>query len=390
MQEITILARYEANPDMKRIKDGVELYSRKNSEEYLFGTLKKVIRIHTQERKFIALELLAGKSSSAILESSDVDSEILLEMIQELETHQLINSTHNSLKVSPRFISKIDTRVSRNVKNFADASLLQLQRRSVPELHQTNWIDGVKDSGVEVLSARQNYLIELSGRNRVATILYSLLLLSGLTQTRFTSNSRGPALTIGDLDMGVATLRPSEFGKAFTEHCQTLRKDLSLFPLERDHNYEDIHGQDSVDESSSADLRVHCGDVEPEKLSLWMSTHQNFLHIPSPRADTAQIGPLVIPGNSPCIRCATLFFNDHNGIEETLEISGHNLRDYPQIAAHFVASMAAAQIVGYIDGLTTGVQKAELVGNVITIDYQFLSHPQTIAIPRHPLCGCAF
>ncbi|MSW18160.1 MAG: hypothetical protein F2851_04300 [Actinobacteria bacterium] len=52
--------------------------------------------------------------------------------------------------------------------------------------------------------------------------------------------------------------------------------------------------------------------------------------------------------------------------------------------------MAAAHIVGYIDGLTTGVQKAELVGNVITIDYQFLNHPQTIAIPRHPLCGCAF
>ena len=386
MPEITILARYEAKPKMKRIKDGVELYSRKNSHEYLFGTQKRVIRIRTQEQKFIALELMSGKSGSAILETSEIDSGIVHEMMQELESHELIDSTHSSLKVSPRFVSKIDTRVTKNVKNFADASFLQLQRRSAPELHQTNWIDGVTDSGVEILSARQNYLVELSGRNRVATILYSLLLLSGVTQTRFTAHSRGPAVTIGDLDMGVGSLRPSEFGKVFNNHCETLRKDLSLFPLERDHNYD----QDSANEIHSADLHVHCGDLEPETLSLWMSTHQNFLHIPSPRADTAQIGPLVIPGNTPCVRCATLFFNDHNGIDETLEISQSNQRDYPQIAAHFIASMAASQILSYIDGLTTGVQKAELVGNVITIDYQFLTRPQTIAIPRHPLCGCAF
>jgi hypothetical protein len=372
---------------MKRIKDGVELYSRKNSSEYLLGilksgTLEKFIRIHTQERKFIALQLLAGKSSSVILATADLDSQILWEMMQELEALQLIDTTQNSLKVSPRFVSKIDTRVSRNVKNFADASFLQLQRRSNPELHQTNWIDGVNDSGVEILSARQNYLVELSGRNRVTTILYSLLLLSGVTHTRFTPNSRGLALTIGDLDIGVGTLLPSEFGKDFNSHSEALRKDLSLFPLEREYDY--------LAQSLHVDLRVHCGDVEPEKLSLWMSTHQNFLYIPSPRADTAHIGPLVIPGNSPCVRCATLFFNDHNGIEETLEITHNNQREYPQIAAHYVAALAASQILSYIDGLTTGAQKAELVGNVITIDYQFLAHPQTIAIPRHPLCGCAF
>ena len=372
---------------MKRIKDGVELYARKNSHEYLFGThkfgvLKNVIRIHTQERKFIALELLAGKSVSAILASSDLDAHIVHEMIDELESCQLIDVSQGSLKVSPRYISKIDTRVEKNVKHFADASFLQLQKRSTPELHQTNWIDGVTDSGVEILSARQNYSVEISGRNRVATIVYSLLLLSGLTHTRFSHNSRGPAISVGDLDIGVGTLRPSEFGKTFNNHCETLRKDLSLFPLERDHDYSE--------QDERTDLKIHCGDFEPEKLSQWMSTHQNFLHIPSPRADTAQIGPLVIPGSSPCTRCSSLFFNDYNGIEETLEISGHNQRDYPQIAAHFVASMAAAQIVSFLDGLTTGIQKAELVGNVITIDYQFLSHPQTVAIARHPLCGCAF
>ena len=384
---------------MKRIKDGVELYARKNSSEYLLGVLKsgtlnKFIRVHTQERKFIALQLLAGKSSSVILGTADLGSQILQEplqeplketlqeMMQELEAHDLIDVTQGSLKVSPRFISKIDSRVSRNVKNFADASFLQLQRRSVPELHQTNWIEGVNDSGVEILSARQNYVVELSGRNRVTTILYSLLLMSGVTHTRFTSNSRGPVLTIGDIDIGVATMLPSEFGKAFNHHCETLRKDLSLFPLEREHDY--------LAQSIPVDLRVHCGDVEPEKLSLWMSTHQNFLHIPSPRADTAYIGPLVIPGKSPCVRCATLFFNDQNGIEETLEITHNNQREYPQIAGHYVAALAASQILSYIDGLTTGVQKAELVGNVTTIDYQSLTHPETIAIPRHPLCGCAF
>ena len=45
-----------------------------------------------------------------------------------------------------------------------------------------------------------------------------------------------------------------------------------------------------------------------------MASGQPFLHIPSPIADVAEIGPLVIPGKTPCIRCAHLSRQEPCGV----------------------------------------------------------------------------
>ena len=242
---------------------------------------------------------------------------------------------------------------------------------------QSRWISGVQDGGINSLTARQNHLIEISGQNRVATILYSLLLLSGFSQVRFAPESRNRRPQIGDGDIGVIGIGPSEIGKSFRNHCESLRKELSLFPLDRDHNY--------LDELSTPDLRVHCGDSDPEKLSHWMSTSQNFLLIPNPQGDIAEIGPLVIPGKSPCMRCLLLVARDQNRAQQHLDFAASSEVEYPHIAAYFVAAMAASFIANFFDS-----ESQELVGTVITVDYQSLSRPRSIVIPRHPLCGCAF
>ena len=57
----------------------------------------------------------------------------------------------------------------------------------------------------------------------------------------------------------------------------------------------------------------------------------------------------------------------------------------PVIAAYFVASLAASQILAYCEK-----QSSEITGKVISLDYQSLTHPQVATIARHPLCGCAF
>jgi hypothetical protein len=117
------------------------------------------------------------------------------------------------------------------------------------------------------------------------------LLASGLSQVRFTPASRGAYPLIGDIDMALSTFRQSDTGTPFKNHCEMIRRELALFPLDRHENY--------LDEASSPDLRIHCGDINPETLSLWMSSGEKFLMIPAPHADSALIGPLVIPGESP-------------------------------------------------------------------------------------------
>lgn len=372
---------------MRKIKAGTKLFEGNQRDEYLLGRPKQLIRISTSDEKALAFELISGKSEEEILHIDGVDTQALTRILNELEVAQLIDTEQNALKVSQRYISKVEERVEKSKKGFVDAALLQLQKRAIPELNQCTWIDGVRDGGIQTLTERQNPLIEISGQNRVAAILYSLLLLSGFSQSRCASGSRVRSPQIGDKDIGVATIGASDVGKNFLNHCESLRRELSLFPPERDHNY--------LDELSTPDLIIHCGEIDPEKLSHWMSTGQIFLLIPTPQADSAEIGPLVIPGKSPCLRCLALVSKEQSQIQQRFEIGQVFEAEYPQIAAHFIAAMAASFVANFFDLSSEDNSKAqnakqELVGTVVTVDYQFLSRPRSIVIPRHPLCGCAF
>jgi hypothetical protein len=373
---------------MRELKRGVAISQSRTPGEYFLGTYKRAIRITTPEEKVIALALASGSTEMQIMQSPDVQPAIAQSLLAELENEKLINHDVPALKVSQRFISKLDNRIKKNSRPGVDAGIQQLQRRCAPELMQINWIDGVVDGGVEMLSARQNYLCEISGDNRVATILYSLLLASGISQARFTPTSRSTSPLMGDLDMGVATVRQSDTGTTFKNHCETMRRELALFPLNREENY--------LDEASTPDLHIHCGDIDPETLSLWMSTGETFLIIPAPRADSAQIGPLVIPGLSPCLRCYQLTVKEQHGVLDHLDFTHDEEGEYPQVAAHFVAALAASYILKFCDATTAAnnpnvtVEFASLLGSAIIVDYQRLSQPQVVAIARHPLCGCAF
>lgn len=373
---------------MRELKRGVALSQSATPGQYFLGTLKRVIRISTPEEKVIALALARGKSEKEILQTPNVLSATVSTIFAQLEVAELVNHKQGVLRVSQRFVSKLDNRVKKNSRPAVDAGVQQLQRRCAPELNQTNWIAGVIDGGVEILSARQNYLCEISGNNRVATLLYSLLLASGFSQVRFTPTSRGRDPLIGDIDMALSTFRQSDTGTAFQSHCEMIRRELALFPLDRKENY--------LDEASTPDLRIHCGDINPETLSLWMSASEKFLIIPSPRADSALIGPLIIPGVSPCLRCYELSSSEQRGVVDLLDFTPDVAKEYPQIAAHFIAAMAASLIVQFCDATTlanqtdTAADFSALLGIAISIDYQLLAYPQVVAIPRHPLCGCAF
>jgi len=372
---------------MRRIKVGVKLFETNTPDQYLLGTPKHYIRIATPEQKALALEIAKGKSDDELSEEPGVDRQALEKIFSELEAATLVDSEAGALKVSERYISKVEDRVEKSKKGFVDAALLQLQSRAIPELTQSRWISGARDGGINSLSARQSHLIEISGQNRVASILYSLLLLSGFTQVRFAPESRNRKPQIGDGDIGVIDIGPSDIGKSFRKHCESLRKELSLFPLDREHNY--------LDQLSTPDLRVHCGDSDPEKLSQWMSTSQNFLLVPNPQGDIAEIGPLVIPGKSPCARCLRLVARDQNRAQQHLDFASSIEVEYPHIAAHFIASIVASLIASYFDGAgqdshSQDRHSQELVGTVITVDYQSLTHTKRVAIARHPLCGCAF
>ena len=106
----------------------------------------------------------------------------------------------------------------------------------------------------------------------------------------------------------------------------------------------------------------------------------------------------MIPGKTPCLRCAQLSEREQSGVTSQRTLCEESSVEYPQIAAHAIAAMAASQIVALCDERTVkGSESAnfsqlspEHFGKITVVDYQALAEPQVVAITRHPLCGCAF
>lgn len=357
---------------MQTLKRGIALFHTHMQGHYLLGSHKRAIRINSNAEKLELTRALAGEVPHA-------------EITERLTRASLIDSRTSTIKVSKRYTSD---RVRAQSKPSVDAGYQQMQERIAPELSQTTWVEGVDDSGVELLSARQRYIVELSGNSRVATLLFPILLASGVTSVRFTSAARGNFPLIRYLDLGASLFTQRDIGLNFRARCEALRHELALFPLDKDIDYSD--------ESSTADIKIHCGDIDPETLSLWMSSGQVFLPISTPVADRVVVGPLVIPGKSPCLRCHSLISAEQSGVTEIQILQSQGPDEIPVVASHSIAALVASATISYLDSLTLsqndsqGAPESELIGAAVNIDYQSLAHPQVVALSRHPLCGCAF
>ena len=371
--------RVEKSTQMRKLKAGLALFHSAHHDRFYCGTHKRAVRINTLEEKSLLHALSVG-GEEAWGDSALVD---------RLVAAGLIDESQGVITLSKRFTSKIAERAEKNKDRTHDGAYAHMQKRLAPELNQSTWVDGVVDTGASLVSARQGFTVEISGSSRVALLLYPLLLASGVTDVRFASNFRKKNPCVDDSDIGLARISQEDIGITLRTLCQSWRRDIALFPIDKDIDYEDT--------SEGADLKIHCGVFDPEILSLWMSTGQNFLHIAEPEGDRATIGPLVIPGKSPCIRCFHLSITDSSDILGVTYLRDDANREFPMIAAHHIASLAAWQVIQFLDWQTLGrgdlheeSGRAELVGSVIAVDYQLLSRPEVIALARHPLCGCAF
>ena len=373
---------------MRKFKAGVMLFHSAHEDRFYCGTHKRAIRINTPEEKSLVQALAAGSaevwSAAQIVgdEAEGYRSE-RQELLGKLDAAGLIDESSGVITLSKRFTSKNVQRAEKNKDRKLDGAYQQMQNRLAPELNQSTWLDGVGDGGVSVVSARQRYTVEISGSSRIALLLYPLLLASGVTHVRFAEDFRKKSPFVGDREIGISRISQEDIGAPIKAIYESWRRDLSLFPIDKEIDYEDT--------SEGADLTVHCGEMDPEILSQWMSTGQNFLHIAQPEADRATIGPLVIPGKSPCLRCYQLALGDNSDIVGATDLHPDSVREVPVIAAHYIASLAASQIIEFLDSREVKQRESsELVGNIYAVDYQLLSHPEVIAIARHPLCGCAF
>lgn len=362
-----------------RLKQGVQMSAPGLDEKssLVLISAHQAVAVHHPGARAIVAQLNGDKTALEISSELEAPIEIVEKVIEQLKFAQLLDLRTSKIKLHNRFQSPIAERAANTEDQSNDASYKQLQSRMAPELNQTTWINGVIDGGVELLSSRQSFGVEIHGDNRLATLIYLALLASGVTNTKFSLAARKDGFSIGDRDLGTGVLRINDFGLNFKSRIEELSREWSLFPTAS----KNVKGTISAP-IPERNLRVIVGDYSSEVIELLMRDRQEHLFVGQISGGSAYLGPLVYPGKSPCAYCLASGKNERLGVEGLLPMTGNKL-ELPVSMTYQLAGSAVQAILQLID---TG--ESDFTGAQMCFDYITPVRQEPVHIARHPRCRC--
>jgi len=362
-----------------RLKEGISIY--RTPVGLRCGTARSSFAI--PEKGYVrALEILSGFGSgdNDIPTTCGISADDFRELMWTLEEHEFLETSPSILSVTTRFQS-VAKHKRRDI--LPDAAFSQLQKRVAPELSHARLLPGVHDSGASIINARQNVRVEIYGSDRIATLLYGILLASGVTYTHFALGTRAHDPLIIDTDLSAGFIRSTDVGQSYKQRMEDLGKELSLFPIERLESAQELDG-----EPPERYIKIHIGAMDPQLLSQWMSASQEHLVITPPDGGKCVVGPLVQPGKTPCTRCRNISIEEIVGspsvtADKVLIGDRPENQEMPVFVAHFLAGLIASFILQRIDA-----SKSDLTGAYMEVDSLALSASSLIPVSRNPACGC--
>ena len=362
-----------------RLKTGVQISVpiAEIEKSLIIATAHRAITIHHPGARAIIAKFDGEHSAHQISDEVNAPIEVVENVIIELLDAQLVDINKSKVRLHNRFQSPIAQRAAHTEDQSNDASYRQLQQRMVSELSQTTWVNGVIDGGVELLSARQSFGVEIYGSNRVATLIYNGLLASGVTNTRFSITSRRTQSSIGDSDLGTGILRTTDYGLNYVARMEELAREWSLFPTPS----KNVKG--SIDALiPERNLRIVVGRYPAELIEQLMRDDMDHFFVGQIVGGAALCGPLVVPAKTPCKSCIEIGANERYGIDD-LEPINSEFDELPVSVGYQVAGVATQAVLQLID---TG--SSEFIGSQLTFDYLSPTPGAHTRFARHPKCPC--
>jgi hypothetical protein len=366
----------EAKP---RLKTGVQVSVpiAEMKKSLIIATAHRAITIHHPGARAIIAKFDGEHSAHQISDEVNAPIEVVENVIVELLDAQLVDINKSKIRLHNRFQSNIAQRAAHTEDQSNDASYRQLQQRMVSELSQTTWVKGVIDGGVELLSARQSFGVEIYGSNRVATLIYNGLLASGVTNTRFSITSRRAQTSIGDSDLGTGILRTTDYGLNYVARMEELAREWSLFPTPS----KNVKG--SIDAPiPERNLRIVVGQYPTELIDQLMRDDMDHFFVGQIVGGAALCGPLVVPAKTPCKSCIEIGVSERYGMED-LEPVNSDLDELPVSVGYQVAGVATQAVLQFID-----TESSEFIGSQLTFDYLSPTPGALTRFARHPKCPC--
>lgn len=144
----------------------------------------------------------------------------------------------------------------------------------------------------------------------------------------------------------------------------------------------------------NADVTLLCEASPPEVVTEFGTAEQRRPHLPiAVFGAHSLIGPLVVPGQSSCLRCAHLHHCDADTgwslRSAQLALLAPSLAVAPvdRLLAHAAATLAVSVVRSWADGTAAHPSEHGVLDTAYELRLPLLI-PHAVARPAHPLCGC--
>ena len=197
----------------------------------------------------------------------------------------------------------------------------------------------------ELIESRRNFSIIIFGRNRLAISLFSILQASGFNQIKIIDRSISPTAA------AMAQIAPDEVcGLAIRGSDVGVRKSLVIADLARNSQ---LFPPEEIKFPAIPDFIISTEAAPQETIQRWMSELIPHLAISKLIQNTVEVGPIVIPGKSPCLNCLSLWRSDqfphHREFELIAALNGAHEKslEIPSAQVALLAGLIAIHLIEY-------------------------------------------
>ncbi len=261
----------------------------------------------------------------------------------------------------------------------ASTSLSHLRRQRLLNEHQVlAAAHGSHDAADEILARRSGSVVGIRGSDRVAALTAVGLACAGIGTVALL----GPDHPVAICEMTPAGPFEPEIGWV-EQLSEAVRRQGSHASLGRNQIL------DLVVISHAADVQIPWTDPELAHDLL----AEDIAHYPvAVSGAMGRVGPLIIPGITPCLECLNLRETDRDrawpALIDQIRLRHHRSRAQDATVAGLCAAVAVGEILEYLD------QGAELWAARESHSYmEFRASdpaPAVVPVAPHPLCGCGW
>jgi hypothetical protein len=357
------------------------------------------------ELKFeIAFELLCSFDGSRTLgsiisaiETGAKSTDLTSEVLRVLSNERLIE-----FRTSP--VPKLSPKKELLAANFVNSTN---RMRAEENLYSWHPDVGIEKDTEALIGLRRNFSIIIYGRNRLALSLFAVLQASGFALIKLTdrvgSAGHDSAVHIEPSEVCGLAIRGSDVGLRKALVLADLARNSQLFPAEK------------LEFPLKPDFIISTESIPQETMQLWLSEAIAHLPISNLIENTIVLGPIVIPGKTPCLNCLSLWrseqFPHHNSFEMLAALDngeGKGL-ELPSAQVALLTGLIATHVIqfctsenGTSENGTSQNHAAKLIGATLAInlfdpiDSGSLVNQSSLADrgigyrywQPHPACGC--